>query len=93
MKLLSIYKINEWDSLQQILYVGDEFSLDPMDVMIKIHSQYPFMNFSPDHREHILKSKKDYDECVEDVHKLLTRSGYTVYNPCSLTILDEVYDG
>lgn len=93
MKLLSIFKINEWDCLEQILYVGDEFALDPMDVMIKIHNQYPFIKFSPDVREHTLKSQENYEQCVEDVHKLLTRSGYTVYNPCSLIILDEVYDG
>lgn len=90
MKMIKLY----YDSDLYDIYVGNEFSPDPLDMQQKI--QDAFKNHSTKDtfsRELIVDSgyanDKDLDKSIktiEHVRKLLTKNGYVVYNPHIITI-------
>lgn len=83
MKILELRKSHE--STPE-LYIGNEFSPDPLEMLEKIRSIGGKCGVCE--RTMILdnESMDKYKKSQEDVKRLLTKNGYTLYNPCTVSI-------
>lgn len=74
---------------QRVLYVGNEFSPDPLDMLQKIKSITQIISTKGNFDKRLdvtARNDDEYDEVTEAVINLLTKNGYVVYNPCIVNI-------
>lgn len=71
------------------IYIGNEFSPDPLDMLQKINSITTDINTKSTF-DRVLnvntRNFKEYVEVQESVKSLLTKNGYVEYNPCIVNI-------
>lgn len=71
------------------LYIGNEFSPDPLDMLERVKAIYPQLaSKEAFEREIVLNTdnKALDDQVQQDVINLLTKNGYVEYNPCTVII-------
>lgn len=74
---------------QSTLYIGNEFSPDPLDMLERVKAIYPQLaSKEAFEREIVLNTdnKALDDQVQQDVINLLTKNGYVEYNPCTVII-------
>lgn len=90
MKIIKLY----YDYDLYDLYVGNEFSPDPLDMQQKIQEAFKNHSTKDDSRhELVVDSGYEADKDIEKITKvttyiknLLTKNGYVVYNPHTVII-------
>lgn len=74
---------------QSVLYVGNEFSPDPLDMLQKIKSITQIISTKGNFDKRLdvtARNDNEYYEVEEAVKNLLTKNGYVAYNPCIVNI-------
>ncbi|WOL22901.1 hypothetical protein [Escherichia phage vB_EcoM_JNE01] len=74
---------------QSTLYIGNEFSPDPLDMLERVKAIYPQLaSKEAFEREIVLNTDNKVldDQVQQDVINLLTKNGYVEYNPCTVII-------
>lgn len=84
MKLLYLEQWGDWDNVISVLFVGNEYSPDPVDMMQRIQAQYP-ENRTKGKRLTVQANNDLYKE-KEDIRRLLNKNGYTEFVPNSVLI-------
>lgn len=84
MKLLYLEQWGDWDNVISILFIGNEYSPDPVDMQQRIQALFP-TNESKGKRLTVQSNKDLYKE-KEDIRRLLNKNGYTEFVPNSVLI-------
>lgn len=90
MKLLYLEQWGDWSNIISTLYIGNEFSPDPLDMQQRIQSLFP-TNRTNSKRLTVQANNDLYRE-KDDIRSLLNKHGYTEFVPNSVLIcrnLDE----
>lgn len=90
MKLLYLEQWGDWDNIISTLYVGNEFSPDPLDMQQRIQAQFP-TNRTNSKRLTVQANNDLYKE-KEDLRKLLNKHGYTEHIPSSVLICRSLHE-
>lgn len=88
MKIVSLMQYGNYDMQYGSIYVGNEFSPDPSDMIQKIRSAYPI---STAHGTEVtVQAKVNTIQDEEDIVKMLARNGYVLYNPHTVLLVDDI---
>lgn len=90
MKLLYLEQWGDWGNIISVLFVGNEFSPDPLDMQQRIQAQFPVTRANS--KRLTVQANQDLYKEKEDIRRLLNKNGYTEFVPNSVLIcrsLDE----
>lgn len=90
MKLLSLNQFGDWSNVVGDLYIGNEFSPDPVDMIAKIQTAYPITKTDSFFKALRVQAKISVYDDMEDLERLLKKNGYTKYNPPSILLVDNI---
>lgn len=90
MKLFYFSMYGDWDNIINTLYVGNEYSPDPADMLLKIQAQFPIHEVRPSCTLLQMNSRLLNEEA--DIIKLLNRCGYTQFTPVTAILVKSLED-
>lgn len=84
MKILKLHN-NVTDEI--LIYLGNEYSPDPLDMLERV--RYLGLNSSLFGRSHslIIEDQEKYERTLSDVENVLTKNGYVLYNPFTISVM------
>lgn len=92
MKILCLNQFGDWGNVVGEIYIGNEFSPDPADMIMKVRNAYP-INEDDDFFDALrVQAKRSVYNDLEDLERLLLKNGYVKYTPPSILVVDNIGD-